>query len=33
MAAGSFAPLGAQNEVGDAEFDTITCRRMKSSRS
>ena len=29
MAAGSFSPLGAQNEVGDAEFDTITCRRMK----
>ena len=29
MAVGSFSPLGAQNEVEDAEFDTITCRRMK----
>ena len=29
IAAGSFSPLEAQNEVGDAEFDTITCRLMK----
>ena len=28
MAAGSFAPLGAQNEVADAEFGTITCREL-----
>ena len=25
MTAGSFAPLGAQNGVKDAEFGTITC--------
>ena len=28
MAAGSFAPLGAQNEVADAEFGTITCSKL-----
>ena len=28
MAAGSFSPLGAQNDVADAEFGTITCRRL-----
>ena len=28
MAAGSFSPLRAQNEVADAEFGTITCRRL-----
>lgn len=28
MVVGSFAPLGAQNDVSDAEFRTITCRRM-----
>ena len=29
MAAGSLAPLGAQNEVREAEFGTITCRKIK----
>ena len=29
MAAGSFSPLGAQNEVRDAEFETITCRTIR----
>ena len=29
LAAGSFSPIGAQNEVGNAEFDTITCRALK----
>ena len=28
MAAGSFSPLGAQNDVAAAEFGTITCRRL-----
>ena len=28
MAAGSFSPLGAQNEVADAEFGTITCSKL-----
>ena len=28
MAAGSLAPLGAQNEVADAEFGTITCSKL-----
>ena len=28
MVAGSIAPLGAQNEVTDAEFETISCRRL-----
>ena len=28
MAAGSIAPLGAQNEAADAEFGTITCREL-----
>ena len=28
MAAGLFSPLGAQNEVADAEFGTITCRKL-----
>ena len=28
MAVGSFAPLGAQSEVADAEFGTITCRKL-----
>ncbi len=28
MVVGSFAPLGAQNDVSDAEFRTITYRRM-----
>ena len=30
LAAGAFAPLGAQNEAADAEFDTITCRKLVS---
>ena len=29
MAAGSIAPLGAQNDVTDAEFGTITCRAIE----
>ena len=29
MAAGSFAPLGAQNDVKDAEFGTITCDEVR----
>lgn len=29
MAAGSIAPLGAQNEAKDAEFGQITCRAIK----
>ena len=29
MAAGLFSPLGAQNEVADAEFGEITCRRIR----
>lgn len=28
MAAGSIAPLGAQNDVKDVEFESITCRRI-----
>ena len=28
MAAGSFSPLGAQNEVADAEFGTIACSKL-----
>ena len=28
MAVGSFAPLGAQSEVADAEFGTITCSKL-----
>ena len=28
MAAGSIAPLGAQNEAADAEFGTITCKEL-----
>ena len=28
MAVGLFAPLGAQTEVRDAEFESITCRRI-----
>ena len=28
MAAGSIAPLGAQNEAADAEFGTITCSKL-----
>ena len=28
MAAGWLSPLGAQNEARDAEFDTITCRKI-----
>lgn len=28
MAAGSFSPLGAQNEVRDAEFRAITCQSI-----
>ena len=28
MAAGSLAPLGAQNEAADAEFGTITCSKL-----
>ena len=28
MAAGSFSPLGAQNDVKNAEFRTITCLRL-----
>ncbi len=31
MAAGLIAPLGAQNEVKDAEFGKITCRRLEVS--
>ena len=29
MAAGSFSPLGAQNEVRDAEFRKITCTGLR----
>ena len=29
MVAGSFSPLGAQNEVADAEFGKITCSRLE----
>ena len=29
MAAGSFSPLGAQNEMKDVEFGTITCRMLR----
>ena len=29
MAAGSFSPLGAQNEVRDAEFREITCTGLR----
>ena len=29
MAAGLFSPLGAHNEVRDAEFGVITCRRIR----
>ena len=29
MAVGSIAPLGAQDEVADAEFGMITCREIK----
>ena len=28
MAGGAVLPLGAQNEVRDAEFGTITCRKI-----
>ena len=28
MAAGWLSPLGAQNEVRDAKYDSITCRRI-----
>ena len=28
LAAGLFSPLGAQNEVRDAEFGTIICREL-----
>ena len=28
MAVGLFSPLGAQNEVADAEFGTITCSKL-----
>ena len=29
MVAGSFSPLGAQNELKDAEFGTITCESIR----
>ena len=29
LAAGLFSPLGAHNEVRDAEFGEITCRRIR----
>ena len=29
MAVGSIAPLGAQNELKDAEFGTLTCRTLR----